>query len=193
MSKKAAPEPAKEPEFINVDKWDGSSVKNAIDDAVKNVLKNDLSCEEKYGLMDGRLTLGGLAVGVALYAVIWDYLYPFPQSKMVLIVCVSSYFVLMGILTLYTTFKEKGIFVVAKETVGTSYRVWEASSYMKKYDDKYELVLNMYDPKTKMHREATFSKSVANFIDNDGYVVNQVVENDVIKLWNSLSSEKKDK
>lgn len=51
---------------------------------------------------------------------------------MVLIVCVSSYFVLMGILTLYTTFKEKGIFVVAKEKVGNNTRIWEASSYVKK-------------------------------------------------------------
>lgn len=38
-----------------------------------------------------------------------------------------------------------------------------------------------------------FNKSVANFIDNDGYVVNQIVEHEVTKLWNTLSAEKKDK
>lgn len=41
----------------------------------------DLGLEENYALMDGRLILCGLAVGVALYALLWDYLYPFPQSK----------------------------------------------------------------------------------------------------------------
>lgn len=51
---------------------------------------------------------------------------------MVLIICVSSYFILMGILTLYTTFKEKGIFVIAKEKTGNVSKYWEASSYVKK-------------------------------------------------------------
>lgn len=56
----------------------------------------------------------------------------FVCCRLVLIICVSSYFILMSILTLYTTFKEKGIFVVAKEKVGNNTRVWEASSYVKK-------------------------------------------------------------
>jgi Microsomal signal peptidase 25 kDa subunit (SPC25). len=42
--------------------------------------------------------------------------------------CVTTYFLMMGILTLYTTYKEKGIFAVAKK----DHIVWEASSYLKK-------------------------------------------------------------
>ncbi|XP_063359013.1 signal peptidase complex subunit 2 [Cydia amplana] len=179
-------------EVVKINKWDGAAAKNAIDDAVREVLTGDLKCKESFALIDGRLFLCALAVGVALYALLWDYLYPFPQSRVVLIICVSSYFVLMGILTLYTTFKEKGIFVVAKEKVGNNTRVWEASSYVKKHDDKYNLILVLRDTNGKF-REASINKSFANFIDTNGTVVQNLVLNEVNKLYNSLSSDKKEK
>ena len=100
---------------------------------------------------------------------------------------------MMGILTLYTTYKEKGIFAVAIQKDGKKENRWEISSYMKKYDDKYELVLTLRDGKTGAIREDRFTKSIANFVDVNGCVVHDLVEVEVTKLHNSINSERKDK
>lgn len=108
----------------------------------------------------------------------------------VLIACVASYFTLMGILTLYTTFREKGIFAVMQQT-GANKKVWQASSDMKKFDDQYTLILTVKD--SRGVREATSTKSCANYIDVNGVVLEHLVANDVTRMYNSLNSEKKDK
>ena len=178
---------------VKVNKWDATAVKHALDDAVKNALfATRPQLKEQFGLINTRLVLCTLAVGVAVLAHGWDYTHPFPESKPVLMFCVVAYFVLMGILTLHTTFREKGTFAVAVEkSANGSQKTWEASSDMKKYDDKYTLVLSVKD--SKALREATSVKSCANFVDVNGIIVDKLVSNEVNRLYNSLSAEKKEK
>ncbi|XP_015607338.1 probable signal peptidase complex subunit 2 [Cephus cinctus] len=181
---------------IKVNKWDGSAVKNALDDAVRDVLIRKYNYIENFSLLDGRLALCGVAVGVATVALLWDYLYPFPTSKPVLVGCVSIYFILMGILTLYTTYKEKGIFTVAIQRDPAGFDpdlVWEASSYLKKYDDKYNLVLSVKTESSVTLNETSVTKSVANFIDVNGVVIPELVEAVVTSMHDSLTSHRKEK
>jgi len=182
-------------EPTKVNKWDGSAVKNALDDAVRDILCKKFNYEENFNLVDGRLTICSVAVGIAMFALIWDYFHPFPASKSVLLLCVSLYFVMMGILTFYTAYKEKGIFAMAvqKDTVGIDPEVhWEASSYMKRFDDIYSLTLCCTNSKSGDYREATFEKTVANYFDTEGNLLMDLLEPEILKLHSNILSRKKE-
>lgn len=80
----ATPTPGSEEEVVappKINKWDGSAVKNALDDAVRDILIKKLGFEEHFALVDGRLGICSVAVGIAMLALLWDYVYPFPASR----------------------------------------------------------------------------------------------------------------
>lgn len=181
---------------VKIDNWDGAACKNALDDAAKKVLLEKYKYSESNGLMDGRLGICTIAVMFALFALLWDYLHPFPESRPVLIICVCSYFLLMGVLTLYTTFTERGTFLVAldKDPAGVDPdNVWKMASQLKQYDDEYTLHVSFTDGPTQQERTTKFTKSLANFFDENGYLCADLFDPEVVKLTEGLSADKKDK
>lgn len=71
--------------------------------------------------------------------------------------------------------------------------VWEASSYLKKYDDKYNLVISVRDEKAGTSNESSVTNSVAKFIDSNGIIIPELVEAMVSNLHDSLTASRKDK
>ena len=50
----------------------------------------NLDYEESFKLIDTRLLISTVAVLFALFALVWDYFYPFPLSQNVLMTCSVS-------------------------------------------------------------------------------------------------------
>ncbi|KAL8567200.1 Signal peptidase complex subunit 2 [Nucella lapillus] len=179
---------------VKIDKWDAAALKNALDDSAKNVLVKGYGYEENHRLTDWRLFICTVAVAFAMFALVWDYLRPFPESRPILIICVSSYFVLMGVLTVYTTYKERGIFLVAleKDRAGMDPdNVWTLSSSLRKYDDLYSLWMTFTDGKTQETRRTEVTKSVACFFDDNGTLCSDLYNPEVEKMKESLTTNKK--
>lgn len=99
-----------------MDKWDWNAVKNALDDSARKFLVAQPGFAESHRLMNGRLLISTIAIAFSGYALLHDWLHPFPESRNVLIACVLLYFACMGVLTIYTSYVEKGSFAAAKQT-----------------------------------------------------------------------------
>ncbi|XP_052104708.1 signal peptidase complex subunit 2-like isoform X1 [Mytilus californianus] len=179
---------------VKIDKWDCSALKNALDDAAKKVMTENFGFKEEHRLMDLRLLICTVAVGFSLFALVWDYIRPFPESRPILIICVLSYFMLMGVLTLYTTYMEQNIFLVASDKDKAGLEPddkWELASTLKKYTHLYKLKMTFTNGKTGLSRSEEIERPVNNYFDEDGTLLFKLFEPEVRTLQGRIAAASK--
>lgn len=167
-----------------VDKWDATQVKNILDETAKQYVLDRFKYQESHYLIDIRLVLCALPVFSSFYALIYDFLYPFPQSANVMRICVYSYLILMTILTLYSTFVESHTILIGnKKGRGKNKSKIVVRSWMKRYDEHYTLTI--VGPKNTV----SLNKSVGNYFDVNGVFIEQKFEQEIFKLHKEATNK----
>uniref|UniRef100_A0A3Q0KDE8 Signal peptidase complex subunit 2 n=1 Tax=Schistosoma mansoni TaxID=6183 RepID=A0A3Q0KDE8_SCHMA len=182
------------PKEVTVNKWDTGALKIALDDAAKELFMKKHGLIETHKLFDGRLILCTISVLIAGFGVLFDYLYPHPHSRTVLIVCVTLYFFLSAIITLYVMYIEKNVFFTGLKEDKTGLDPadsWTVCSYMNKYDPIYHLSLTVCDGITKKVRTLSVEKSAAEFFNIKGELQRSQYDGFLLNLVSDLYSEKK--
>ncbi|KAK8734874.1 hypothetical protein OTU49_005704 [Cherax quadricarinatus] len=118
---------------------------------------------------------------------------PSDGIRTVMCVCVISYFIMMGVLTWYTTYLECGIFCTAlkKDAAGIDPDdVWNASSSLKRFDNKYHLRVTQKAGKTGKAKEARTVLTVENYFDETGKLLYGSVAKEVLRLHSDVEHKK---
>nr|CAX76983.1 signal peptidase complex subunit 2 homolog [Schistosoma japonicum] len=186
--------PSETAKEVTANKWDVGALKLALDDAAKELFMKKHGLIETHKLFDGRLVLCTISVLIAAFGVLFDYLYPHPRSRTVLIACVSLYFLLSAIITLYVMFVEKNVFFTGLKEDKTGLDPadsWTACSYMNKYDPTYHFSLTVCGGITKSVKVSSVDKSAAEFFNIKGELQKDRYDDFLQNLVSDLYSDKK--
>ena len=162
---------------VKVEKYDKVAVKNGIDDMIRKVLNTKYNMSESFRTRDTRLLICALACTFSLAGVIYDYLYPFPASKLVLGVCSLSYFTITSLLYIWEWFVEKGTFYEGS-LKGLNIKL---SSSMKRFCGVYHMRGESEDHCVE------FNKCISTWLNEEGTILPEKIEKEVDEIYAQLS------
>ncbi|VDD78202.1 unnamed protein product [Mesocestoides corti] len=180
---------------IVINKWDVNAAKHALDDATKEIMKAKFDLKENFRLIDIRLMLCTASVLFTVVALIYDYIYPYPESFYVLVACILSYFIATSILSWHTYFIEGNIFFVGIQPDKTGLdppNKWTLASHVKKYNPDYRLTVSFVDGTTKEKSMVEVTKTINCFFDDKGKLCRSQLESFILNVCKDVTSKKKD-
>jgi hypothetical protein len=185
---------------IVVNLWDGATIKNLLDDAVREYTLDEPGLEgsqfeEVHADTDFKLAICTLACISATIAVVYGFLVPHPASAFVVGSCATGYFVLVMFLTLYSMMYDTQLLVKADRPIeGGVNELLEVESDLARYDYCYSVKITYTNMKgeaivgsggagdPKQIRSAMEGWLISDFFFEDGEFANDLVRTKILDL-----------
>eukprot|EP01147_Barroeca_monosierra_P008044 gene8045-749_t len=169
-----------------IDKWDFSKLKNNIEDVVTEEFFNEIDCssEQDYSVSDFKLAILSLACLIALFACLYGYFVPHPESGVVVGPCSILYFFLMGAFVVHGAYFDHRDVVAAVQKNGSKLFI---RIYWERYNPNVHVVALRQAknaPKPALLQEKF--ACVGDFVYEDGEISRDAVRN-FLKVWNMHS------
>jgi Microsomal signal peptidase 25 kDa subunit (SPC25) len=131
------PRAAKPAPVTKISPWDNQSMKKMFDETLGRLLGEAPELVEDTRLVYGKMII--MLLSVACGAIAQFYPLPFPQNRLILILCSISYFILSGVLQYIVIFVEKESIYRCKSTKTTTETVVRSKN--PKYSDKLTITI----------------------------------------------------
>jgi hypothetical protein len=164
---------------MEVDPYSPADVRYELEEQIRSLLKKDFKFKENTTFDDRWLLLAFSASCFGVYGGVYSYLNSFKDSIGVLKVCVFFYFLLSGILAAHDYFiKKKIIFQGSrKDPLGLEANVVISVSFsIEKFSSDFTLEI------AKKSKVSSITKSIAGWINTQGFVVQDAVKKDLKNL-----------
>ncbi|KAI8139035.1 signal peptidase complex subunit 2 [Fennellomyces sp. T-0311] len=182
---------AEEPVEIS-NKYDGTQIKNAVDDQVRKFLGSEEGgYKEGHVHTDIKLLLGYSSCLLAGGAFLFEYYTSFEEAKPILLVAVVVFWLLQGTSWLYGALIEQNeIFVGYKtDAKGERQGILTVSSEMQKYSPDYTIQMQYQDQVAHKVTKIKLTKNASSWFTEDGVLATEAVNKDLKEQNESLTRQ----
>ncbi|KAL1936643.1 hypothetical protein VTP01DRAFT_777 [Rhizomucor pusillus] len=190
-----APKEVKETEKeepIQINKYDCTQLKNAIDDEVKRYYSVEEGYQEGHLHTDVKLLVGYSSCLLAGGAFLFEYYTSFEEAKPIVAVAVVVFWILQAFFWLYTTFVEKNVIYIGyKQDAKSGERLGTltVSSKMEQYSPIYEMTYEYVDSVLKKGVSRQMKTNVSTWFTEDGILVKEALDKDLKEAASGLLSQ----
>ncbi|ORX80681.1 hypothetical protein BCR32DRAFT_245433 [Anaeromyces robustus] len=154
---------------LKIKKYSNVDVQYAVENAIGKLFTKYYGYTEDHKHSNIYLALGYTASLIAGAASLYSYLNPFEKCKGILVVSVSLYFILCGIMTIYNKYVKKNEIFNGNKKDEKDIKSVTVSSKNEKYSDIVEITIELKEG-TKLTKKS-LKKSYGSWFDEEGNFV----------------------